>query len=162
MTNEIIKNEMVSDNETLKEKFFSTKGRIGRMTFFRRSILLMLVELIVLFVVGFAAIISTVGADATASPPAWFDIATSVIMFGALLPQYCLNSKRLHDVGKDDTLAKIFLGVSALVSVVNLGFPAIAESMPFMAIGGIAVAGFYMYLLFMKGEEMPNEYGIAK
>ncbi|MBR5913594.1 MAG: DUF805 domain-containing protein [Selenomonadaceae bacterium] len=164
MTNEIMKSETVSENnETFKEKFFTPNGRIGRMTFFSRSILLLLLEFITLFVAGSAAILSlALGSDPTPSTPIWFDIVTAIVMFGALVPQYCLNSKRLHDIGKDETLAKIFLGVSILISVINSGFPSIAESMPYMIISGISMLGFYMYLLFMKGEEVTNEYGAAK
>ena len=155
MTNEIIKSKIeISDKESLVEKFFSTKGRIDRLTYFKRNFVLFAAELVLLFVI---AIIGTVADRVLAETPTWLDASLSVLLLISLVPVYFLDVKRLHDLGKDSTLAKIFLGVGILS--VAYDTPLTASFEPVGIILSLATIVFTAYLLFKKGEDKVNQYG---
>ena len=157
MTNEIIKSKIeISDKESLVEKFFSTKGRIDRLTYFKRNFVLLAAELVLLFVI---AIIGTVADRVLAETPTWLDASLSVLLLISLVPVYFLDVKRLHDLGKDSTLAKIFLGVGILSVAYDMTSPLTASFEPVGIILSLATIVFTAYLLFKKGEDKVNQYG---
>ncbi len=156
MTNEIIKNEMVSDNETLTEKFFSNKGRIGRMTYFQRSLAVLGIKFLLAFIIGTGCYIMSDAANAEM----YVKTVIAVIALVGLIPQYFLDTKRLHDIGKDETLAKVFIGVGILEIICTFSIVGIVAGIANAA--SVVSLVFTLYLLFMKGEEVTNEYGIAK
>ena len=151
MTNEMVK----IDNETLFEKFFTATGRIGRMTFFKRTLIIGLIEFLILFCIG---IVSSIYEVAGTETPMWINALNAVVIFAALIPGYFLNTKRLHDIGKDSTLAKIFLGVGILSAIHTVAIAPVLMSIPLM-IENVVLIGFTFYLLFTKGDENANEYG---
>ena len=156
MTNEIMKNQMTEINsETLFEKFFTTTGRIGRMTFFKRTFMIGLIEFFALFCIG---IVSSIHEVAGTETPMWVNALNAVVIFAALIPGYFLNTKRLHDIGKDSTLAKIFLGVGILSAIHTVAIAPVLMSIPLM-IENVVLIGFTFYLLLTKGDENANEYG---
>lgn len=158
MTNEFLKNEMVTaNNETLKQKFFSTNGRIDRMTFFKRTLALIGVEFLLTFIVGFAVIMMTLNSPNSESI---MSAVITMIALAALFPEYCLNVKRLHDIGRDETLAKIFVGVGILG--LATGFLELSTPMAISVVISIISVGFMFYLLFKRGEDKANEYGEAQ
>lgn len=157
MTNEILRNEVFeASNETLFEKFFTKTGRLNRMTYLIRNLALLAVECFAIIVVGFVGVLGIVFLD---SDPTWVEGSITSLMILALIPDYFLNVKRLHDLGKDDTLAKIFLGVGILMTAYDWAFPAISIVTPAPVVISIATLAFSVYLLFAKGEEHPNKYG---
>ena len=153
MTNEI--KLQTADTETFREKFLTTAGRINRTTFLKRSIALVAINFAVLFLTAFILMLGTSSTEL----PQW----ANLILFGItalfLIPDYCLKVKRLHDFGKDSTLAKIFLGISILTmtygtnlnAAVSLSiFETATLSLPFV---------FLLYLLLKQGDDGANEYG---
>ena len=157
MTNEMIKTEIEMPNkESLMEKFFSPKGRIGRLTFFKRNLVIVGIELLILFMVSFLGIIANV---VLSEMPTWIDISLAVVLLIFLVPSYFLDVKRLHDLGKDSTLAKIFLGVGILSVTYSLIYPAMESFSAIGTILSIATLVFATYLLFTKGEDKVNQYG---
>ena len=153
-------NEMnITKRETLREKFLTTTGRINRATFFRRTVGLIVAEVLLMFFLMILIMLGTMSTDL----PYWangFFFGFTILTF---IPEYCLNTKRLHDLGKDSTLAKVFLGIgilSAAYSAAN-GLWTASESLPFTPIDiicTVAMFGFMVYLLFAKGTEGSNEY----
>ena len=156
MTNEILKSEMATmNNETWRQKFLTTEGHIGRVTYFERSILLVVLTFIVMFITLFFGEIANIA-------PAKVDIVLNIITLLLLVPNFCLDVKRLHDLGKDSTLAKIFLGISLFAIAYNWVFPALTEITPLNVVTSIASLGFTFYLLFARGEDNDNQYGAAQ
>ena len=153
MTNEI----SMENKGSIKEKFFSTTGRIGRMTFFKRSVVLALIEVLLMTIVGFSAALWTFNSPDT-------DLITTAAMFIvgllAIFPIYCLNVKRLHDLGKDETLAKIFAGLGIAGLAFNFSESTLAQAI--IIISSIISLGFTIYLLFTRGEIKANQYGDAQ
>ena len=141
--------------ETLKEKFLTTTGRVNRLTFFKRSIALAAINFIVIFFTVFLIMLFTM----STTPPSWMNFILIAIMGALLIPQYCLNAKRLHDFGKDATLAKIFLVINFLTMTYNFNVSVDSEFIILDSAAFIIPWIFSLYLLFKKGDESSNEYG---
>ena len=95
--------------------------------------------------------------------PSWADGFFFGFVILTFIPEYCLNTKRLHDLGKDSTLAKVFLGIGIFnaACISANGLWTASESLPFTPIDiicTVAMFGFMVYLLFAKGTEGSNEY----
>ena len=161
MTNEMIKDLITEINhETLFEKFFTTNGRIDRMTFLKRNLILLLMFFLATVIIELCFFSYTLFG---ATLPDWTTAIYPCIMFAMLIPDYCLNTKRLQDLGKDSTLAKIFLGFGILSNIHYCVFPnAISETNPLILVEGFISLVFMAYLLFARGDENTNEYGDPK
>ena len=158
MTNEIIKNETVAENkETLTQKFFTTTGRINRLTYFKRSLAILGIEFVLAFVIGI--IFYAMSSDATTAEMS-ANVAITFIVLVSLIPQYNLDTKRLHDIGKDEILAKVFIGVGALRTICAFATVGIVSSIA-TSLSVISLV-FTFYLIFVKGEEVTNDYGVVK
>ena len=130
--------------ETLKEKFLTTTGRINRMTFLRRNLAIVLATFIVFFIIEI--------------------IAETIVAFLLIVPEYCLNVQRLHDIGKDETLAKVLAGISLFSVAYGLTLSPdalLVESAVAIALGIVSLVAFF-YLLCAKGESYANGYGVAQ
>lgn len=161
MTNEIIKKQIAEiSKETFTEKFFTTHGRISRMTFLKREVMLILMAFALVFLVEICFIAYTLFG---ATLPEWTAVITPLIMIVIWISDYCLNVKRLHDFGKDATLAKIFLAFGIMANVYYIAFPLAADLLtPFTIFDSVVNLGFLAYLLYMRGDEGANEYGETK
>lgn len=158
MTNELFSNERISTNEeSLFQKFFSSTGRIDRMTFLGRSMIIAVIEFPLLFAVAFVGALADLS---LANQPLWIDAAFVAVITVSLIPEYFLDTKRLHDIGKDETLAKIFFGFGILTAVVS--FSSIGALLLISNVLGISSLIFKLYLLFKRGESNNNEYGAAQ
>lgn len=143
------------ETETLKEKFLTTTGRINRLTFLKRSIALVAINFLTIFFTIFIIMLGTM----STTPPLWMNFISIAIMGVLLIPQYCLNVKRLHDFGKDATLAKIFLVINFLTIIYNFNVSVDSEFIILDSAAFIIPWAFSLYLLFKKGDEGFNEYG---
>ena len=156
MTNEILKSEMVNaNNETFQQKFFTTEGRINRTTYLTRNLILMLmafVTFVAIEIFGFIANLS----------PAEINVLDNITVILILVPSFFLDVKRLHDLGRDSTLAKIFLGISLFSTAYNWSFPVLTTITPVNIVTSLASFGFMFYLLFARGEDDTNQYGAAQ
>ena len=152
MTNEI--RLQSADTETFKEKFLTTTGRINRLTFFKRSIALFVINFLTIFFTIFLIMLGTTSTN----PPSWMTFILIAIMGVLLIPQYCLNVKRLHDFGKDATIAKIFLVINFLTIIYNFNISVDSEFIILDSAAFIIPWAFSLYLLFKKGDEGANEY----
>ena len=85
------------------------------------------------------------------------DDLVSVISVGILTPYYCLDVRRLHDMGKDSTIAKIYF-VLSLVTIF------IKDDDPFNPtatglIWSFVLGSIALYMLFVPGTKGVNKYG---
>jgi len=161
MTNETSRGNLTEvSNETFTEKFFTTTGRISRMTFLKRELMLILMAFALVFLVETCFIAYTLFG---ATLPEWTAVIVPIIFLAIWIPDYCLNVKRLHDFGKDSTLAKLFLGFGIMANVYYIAFPSAIDLLtPFTIFDSVVNLGFFAYLLYMRGDEGANEYGETK
>ena len=157
MTNEIFRNERIANDESLFTKFFTSAGRIDRTTFFLRLLAVLMIEFSLLFATGFVALLANLSLE---NPPLWMNLSFEAVFFAAIIPKYFLNVKRLHDIGKDSTLAKIFWGVEILSASIFIS--TINGILILSSVLSIASLVFTFYLLFKRGENNANEYGNAQ
>ena len=146
---------------TFKEKFFTTTGRINRMTFFKRNMLLVLVAFVAFFVIGIVDVINGSDVDSISTTGRLLETAVTLLL---VTPEYCLNVKRLHDLGKDETLAKVLAGISLFSVAYSLTLSPdalLVESAVAIALGAVSLVAFF-YLLCAKGESYANGYGVAQ
>ncbi len=140
----MINDAYVPDNG-FRENFINTKGRLNRKRFFKRSLVLALLGLIIIIIV---AVICDDGMGDISNGGV---LLLGVLMIGVNLMYYCLAVRRLHDLGMKNTLAIVLL-VSPIVQIVEISD---------FTTGLASLIGFcgVVYLLFAKGVEGANEYG---
>ena len=146
---------------TFKEKFFTTTGRINRMTFFKRNMLLVLVAFLAFFVIGIVDVINGSDVDSISTTGRLLETAVTLLL---VTPEYCLNVKRLHDLGKNEILAKVIAGTSAFSALYALTLNASADSLNSIVLISVGIFNVvaFLYLLFAKGNSVANSYGVAQ
>lgn len=92
--------------------FLNTDGKLNRMSYFKRLLAVALIEILVVIalLVIFSDDYGNIGSGGE------FLIMAVTIAFQ--IPYYCLNVRRLRDIGRDETLAY----VSAALGVLNSFF----------------------------------------
>lgn len=135
--------EVYKKEETLKEMFIGMTGRLNRFKFFYRSILV--------YILQTALLLTLFDKDTPGAMLAIF----FVLIWGAI-SYYSLMTRRLHDIDKDDTLAKGFMGIYAVSMVLVLVFDITAAM---YSIFWVVQLGVWMYLIFAKGTVGANKYG---
>lgn len=118
------------EDKTFGEIFFRSHGRLNRLRYFKRSMILLLVEVLLLMVLIAAFTEPSIGDDISI-------VGITLIMLVVVIflpPQYMLTIRRLHDLNKSGWFCLLML-----VPFVNNIFP--------------------FYLLLAPGTVGPNEYG---
>ena len=115
--------------EKLQGIFFTTKGRLNRLTYFKYSVCLSVVLFLVAFVVLFFATIISGSEDGFL-----VKAFQAIISFAGFIAYLTLAVRRLHDLDK-----KEFFVVLTLIPVINFFFA--------------------LYLLFFPGTQGTNRYG---
>lgn len=118
------------EDKTFGEMFFRSRGRLNRWRYFKRSMILLLVEVLLLMVL-IAAFIEPARGDDISMLGVTLMMLVLVIF---LPPQYMLTTRRLHDLNKSGWFCLLML-----VPFVNNIFP--------------------FYVLLAPGTVGPNEYG---
>lgn len=145
-----------------QELFLSANGRVSRKTWWIGTIVLIVASFLLYFILGL------VGLGLTS---AWGPLIVYALL---VYPALNLGVKRRHDRDNDGMDYKIFMGVSAILSLLQafgIGFTPtdLGNGMVVMAPGTImtivqlAFAVFAIYMLvqngFLKGTTGPNSYG---
>lgn len=131
------------------------------MTFLRRNLAIVLATFIVFFIIE---IIGTPLDAVAGQQSTGVLIAETIVAFLLIVPEYCLNVQRLHDIGKDETLAKVLAGISLFSVAYGLTLSPdalLVESAVAIALGIVSLVAFF-YLLCAKGESYANGYGVAQ
>lgn len=80
--------------ERIKEEFFSYNGRLNRLAYFKRSVIL----------VAFAGIMSLIGAVVSALSDERLEILAELILYSGVIPclvsSFMLGIRRCHDLNK--------------------------------------------------------------
>lgn len=136
----------VPDNDNdWKALFLKTDGRLNRLRYFKRQMLLLLIVLILVIFVGVAC------DNGYGYLTQRGERLESIIGLCYLLVSYFLDVRRLHDIGKDSTIAKVILGTGLLSLFESLG--GLAD------IAQLVSAVGSLYLFFTPGTQGPNQYG---
>lgn len=117
------------EDKTISEMFFTAKGRLNRLRYFKRSALLIFLEIF------FAIIISVTFWEPSIEDITVMGYVLFVVMIIAFTPShYFLMIRRLHDLNKTGWLCLV-----TMIPAVN--------------------APFCIYLLFAPGTVGSNQYG---
>lgn len=141
----------VPDNG-IAENFFRRDGRLNRWRFFKRGILIGLIESVLISVI---LIIST---DSFGQVSTMGNILFKVVCFAGLVPYFCLVTRRLHDLNKNETLAYVYVFLSALTTLF-IDLSAMSEPSALQNIISLLGAIIGIYLLFFPGTKGDNQYG---
>lgn len=93
------------EDVTIKEKFFSTEGRLNRMRYFKRWLM---IDIILLILIGIVS----------SNPKG--DIMANLILIAAIIPEYCLNVRRIKDIGKDENFVNGIAGLEVVLTLAQI------------------------------------------
>ena len=137
---------MVND-KTIPEIFFKREGRLNRLRYFKRNLVLGIVSGVIMF---FVALIFS---DSEGNVTTAGDIILFILTLLMLVPSYCLMVRRLHDMNRDEILAKVYIG--GCIASYFLSLVLHYDFMP-LSIVLLIVA---LYILFVPGTYGANNYG---
>ena len=135
------------NDKTIPEIFFKREGRLNRWRYFKRNVVLGIISSFIMVVIElfFGNInenISTTG-----------NVLLFVAMMLILVPSYCLVVRRLHDMDRDELLAKVY--IAGCAASYFLSFVLKYDFMP-LSVVMVIVA---LYILFEPGTYGTNKYG---
>lgn len=142
------------------ENFLRRDGRLNRLRYFKRIVLIGIIDIII------GAVIGAVASDDFGQLSTMGDILNKIVAIIFLIPQFCLMVRRLQDMNKGNTLAylNVILGVVSLfllehmVASISSGEPLMVES----TIAGVCLIAqvvISLYMLFCPGTKGDNDYG---
>lgn len=142
------------------ENVLRRDGRLNRLRYFKRIVLIGIIDIII------GAVIGAVASDDFGQLSTMGDILNKIVAIIFLIPQFCLMVRRLQDMNKGSTLAyvDVILGVVSLfllehmVASILSGEPLMVES----TIAGVCLIAqvvISLYMLFCPGTKGDNDYG---
>lgn len=135
------------------ENFFRRDGRLNRMRYFKRNVVLFVVELIIL------TVITTAGTNDLDEFSQGSLILFKVVSIVGLIPFCCLMIRRLHDLNMGETLAYVFFALT-VVSIFMDGKDMLkVEPTPFEDALNTVNFIISLYVLFWPGTNGDNRYG---
>ena len=148
-------NDFFVDDNGIEEMFLKRTGRLNRLRFIQRTLALGFAELIVILILvalfsNEYHIISKFG-----------NVAITLVSIAALYPDYCLMTRRLYDLNKNDILAKVSVGLYLVYIMYSF------QKDPFADFGPSDVEliillvqfAFTIYLFCAQGVKGRNQYG---
>ena len=138
---------MVND-KTLSEKFLKREGRLNRWLYLKLNLVLIIVMFVLTCIATAIFMDYTTYEVSTAGNVAFLII--SLIIF---VPSYCLTVRRLHDMDRDELLAKLYIAGATTSCFLN--FILNYEFMPLEIV--IVLLG--IYILLVPGTPGTNRYG---
>ena len=133
------------------EMFFRQSGRLNRLRYFKRVLVIFLISLVVTIPV------MVIFSDGAGNVSSFGNIIVTLINLAILIPCYCLDVRRLHDMDKDETLAKILLILGIIVAIVPVDDLYYAP--PPMIVVYLVGTVLGLYVLFTPGTKGENKYG---
>ncbi len=130
------RNADVMSAENLQQMFLSREGRLNRKPYFFAGIILGVIEGVVVEIPA-----ESVG---------------TLLSLVFLYPNYCLDVKRLHDIGNNEQLAIIS---TVILAILTLGEDSIEPSDMFFGLLAVVWFGIQLYMFFKEGTHGPNAYG---
>ncbi len=139
------------EDKTAEEIFLKRDGRLNRLRYFKRILAVYLIMFLILIPVG------AIFGDDWGNLSSFGELLVTGINLVALFPLYCLDVRRLHDMDKDETLAKISFGLGAIGAFVASNDP--FDLSPTEMIVYLVETVIGLYMLFSPGTEGENKYG---
>ena len=135
------------------ENFFRRDGRLNRLRYFKRNVVLFVVELIIL------TVITTAGTDDLDEFSQGSLILFKVVSIAVMIPFCCLMIRRLHDLNMNETLAYVFFAL-IVVSILMDGKDML-KTEPTLLEDALNTVNFVisLYVLFWPGTNGDNRYG---
>lgn len=103
-----------AEEVTFREKFFSTDGRLNRMTYFKRWLAVDIMGFIL------SAVLIIICSALFGDTNSIADPLSNVIWIGLLIPKFCLDVRRVKDIGKDENFAKRIAGLEAVLLLAQI------------------------------------------
>ena len=138
-------------DEGFEENFFKTKGRLNRLRYFKR----------VLVIDIFTAILSAI-LEGIAGEGSSVEYLVTFIDIATLPMLYTLDVRRLHDMGKSEAMAQQVLVLSAVLYIASNFIEAYDVSSPWcMTLIAMSLLWcvYNIYFLFAEGNRGSNSYG---
>ena len=104
--------EVYTEDKTMQEMFIKTTGRLNRLRYFKR----VMVVTVATLAIGFPFFM--IFSDEWGNLTSFGNMITIIIGIIALFPMYCLDVRRLQDMDKDNTIAKISFVISAITVII--------------------------------------------
>ena len=139
-------------DQTLSELFLKKEGRLNRLRYFKRMLLVNGARGIVWLFLFFLV------ADEFGNMSTVENVVTTVIPLIFLIPEYCLTIRRLQDLDMDLSWAKWFVVTDALLSLVTCFDPSKAGEIKWLFLD-LVYLGLWLYLTLKKGTDGSNRYG---
>ena len=136
-------------DETIQDMFFKLNGRLNRMRYFKRYMVYIFTLTILIM------ILSNI----------FDDELITLISTASFYISYCLDVRRLQDLNKDATLARIILVFAIISNLVGLSADEYATDSELMGVLGLQtllwlpILPIQLYLLFAEGTCGANRYG---
>ena len=149
--NDSDKSEVYIEDTTMQEMFLKTTGRLNRLRYFKRIMVVTLISLLI------DCFLITIFSDAWGNLTSLGDKLTSIVGIITLIPGYCLDVRRLQDLDQNDLLAKISLVLGFITIFISTGdifSPSKSELLVYFGYTVIA-----LYMLFVPGTKGENKYG---
>lgn len=146
--------ESYVEDKTISEHFFKMNGRLNRLRYFKRKLVLG-VLLTMLLHLGYRVFGYEFG-QVTTPYAAIYNTVVSLIF---VLPNYSLSVRRLQDMNKGKTLAVIYAVLMAIMAF--LDFTGLNYMFYFLLILATATLAIGAYLLVVPGTRGKNRFGAS-
>lgn len=143
--------EVYTEDKTMQEMFLKTTGRLNRLRYFKR----VMVVTVATLAIGFPFFM--IFSDEWGNLTSFGNMITTIIGIIALFPMYCLDVRRLQDMDKDNTIAKISFVISAITVIIAPDDVFTMDTS--IAIVYLVNGAIGLYLLFSPGTKGENKYG---
>lgn len=134
------------------ENFLRRDGRLNRLRYFKRLMLLVIIESVIIGVI-FAANTNLIG-ELTQTG----NLVTKFVLAVMQIPFVCMMIRRLHDCGRDEKLAYAALVLNAL-TIIIVDYRMLAEPTTLENILTLISAAIELYAMFCPGTKGTNQYG---
>ena len=142
------------EENTLSEMFFKSNGRLNRMRYFKRKLVLGIL-LTMLLHLGYRFFGYEFGQVTTP----YAAIYNTIVSLVFIVPNYCLSVRRLQDMNKGKTLAIIYAILSAIMAF--LDFTGVNYMFYILLILATATLAIGVYMLISPGTYGKNRYGAS-
>lgn len=148
-------NDFFVDDVGIEAMFLKRTGRLNRLRFIQRTLALGFAELIVIL------ILVTIFSNEYHILSKFGNVVITLVALAGLYPDYCLMTRRLYDLNKNDILAKVSVGLHVFYLMYTF------QKDPFEDFGPSDVEliillvqfAFAVYLFCAQGVRGRNQYG---
>lgn len=144
-------------DSTIQEMFLTTNGRLNRMRYFKRWLVLDIVTIILSVVIS--ELFSTGSGDNLTSTG---EIILNVMFVSMLIPRFCLDVRRIKDIGQSET---VVYGVAGLEFVLTLIYIYVMTDFDFTSFPDSVLPlsavsfGIFIWIQSTAGTVGDNKYG---